>query len=270
MVIDFHVHMFPKKLAQRALSELAQRAGLTPAGEASPDAVSAEMRRAGIDLAVIQNIATNAKQTRNVNRFAADIDQRAEFIAFGSVHPDSDWRYELDVLKENGIRGIKLHPDYQQFYVDDPKMQPIYEGILKRGFVLLFHAGIDIGLPSPVHCTPERAARTLGLFRGEKVVFAHSGGYGMWQEVEQYLLGEDVYIDTSVTREYLPQAERERLYRLHSEQKTLFATDYPWSNFREEIEGIHALSMSEEWKENVLHANAERLLGISCQRNNKE
>ncbi len=262
MVIDFHVHMFPDRLAKRAVAELAQRAGIAPNGEADTNSVLQRMRQAGVCTAVIQNIATNAKQTKNVNLFAVETNKREEFVAFGSVHPDCDWEYELDFLSDNGIRGIKLHPDYQSFYVDDPKMQKIYEGILKRGFVLLFHSGIDAGLPEPVHCTPMRAAKTLGLFRGEKVVFAHSGGFEMWKEAEQYLIGEDIYIDTSVTYGYLPKEERERLYRLHDSRKILFATDFPWGDFEQEANAIRALDMDEEWKEMVLHKDAEELLGI--------
>lgn len=262
MVIDFHVHMFPDKLAKRALAELSGRCGITPYGAAESIAVAEKMRRDGIDIAVIQNIATNAKQTKNVNRFAVETNRRKEFVAFGSVHPDCDWEYELDFLRDSGILGIKLHPDYQDFFVDEPRMQKIYEGILKRGFILLFHAGMDAGLPNPIHCTPERVAAILGMFRGEKVVFAHSGGFRCWEEAKHCLLGEDIYIDTSVTHGYLPKKKREELYRCHNRKKILFATDFPWGDFAEETKAIRALDMDEDWKEGVLWRNAEELLGM--------
>ena len=135
-------------------------------------------------MAVVQNIATNAKQTAHVNDFAIEPMQEPKLIPFGSVHPDCDWRYELDRLADNGIKGIKLHPDYQDFYIDEVRMQPIYEYILKKGFILLFPAGLDIGLPNPVHAEPERTANVLGLFAGEKVVLAHMGGFQRWDAVE--------------------------------------------------------------------------------------
>lgn len=262
MVIDFHVHLFPDKLADRAVSELAERSGLTPEEGGTVAKTRTLMERDGVSMSVVQNIATNARQARKVNEFAAELDKEPDFVAFGSVHPDCDWEYELDALADSGIKGIKLHPDYQGFYVNDPKMQPIYEGILKRDFILMFHAGLDLGLPDPVHCTPERTADTLALFRGEKVVFAHSGGFRYWQDVEQYLLGEDIYLDTSMTDGFMPKERREEFYRAHDEQKLLFATDFPWGGFAKEIKGIRELSMSDAWKENVLHHNAERLLGL--------
>lgn len=178
------------------------------------------------------------------------------------MHPDCDWEYELDVLKDSGIVGVKLHPDYQIFFVDEPRLQPIYDGILKRGFVLLFHAGMDAGLPNPIHCTPERVKNVLGMFRGEKVVFAHSGGFRCWEEAKHCLIGEDIYIDTSVTNGYLPQKEREALYRQHDRKKILFATDFPWGDFRKEKEAICKLDMDEDWKECVLYRNAEDVLGF--------
>ncbi len=262
MVIDFHVHLFPDQLADRAVKELAERSHLTPEEGGNLERTRKWMRHDGVDIAVIQNIATNARQTHNVNRFAVEVDKESDFVAFGSVYPECEWEKELDYLKEHGIRGIKLHPDYQQFYVDDPKMQPIYEGILKRGFVLLFHSGLDLGLPDPVHCTPERAAKTLGLFRGEKVVFAHTGGFEYWDQAEQYLIGEDIYIDTSVTAGYLEPKRMEELYKRHNEKKILFATDYPWGNFAKNIQAINSLAFSNEWKEGVFHKNAERLLDL--------
>lgn len=262
MVIDFHVHLFPDRLAGRALAELSRRCGLTPEDGGNVAKTRALMRSEGVDVSVIQNIATNARQTHNVNSFAIEVDKEPDFVGFGSVHYDCDWEYELDFLADAGIKGVKLHPDYQGFYINDPNMQPIYEGILKRNFVLLFHAGLDAGYPDPIHCTPERAAETLGLFRGEKVVFAHSGGYRQWEGVEKHLLGEDIYIDTSMTDGFMEKEKREAFYRAHDENKILFGTDFPWSGFFRELEAIRTLNMSEGWKEKVLHENAERLLGI--------
>ncbi len=262
MVIDFHVHLFPDKLAERAMSELTARANVVAHSNGTVADTRASMKNDGVDISVIQNIATNAHQMHNVNLFAIELDKEPDFVSFGSVHHEGDWQYELDMLSDSGIKGIKLHPDYQKFYINDPKMQPIYEGILKRNFVLMFHAGLDIGYPDPIHCTPQRAAETLGLFRGEKVVFAHSGGFDMWEDVKKYLISEDIYIDTSMTNGYLEKDKHEELYRAHNENKILFATDFPWSGFKEEIAAIRALNMSEEWKEKVLHKNAERLLGL--------
>ena len=263
MVIDFHVHMFPEKLAERALCELSEKCGMTPEDGGSIPRLRALKNREGVDMAVGLGIATNPKQMHNVNLFAKEVDSQPDFIGFGSVHPDGDWEYELDFLKDSGIRGVKLHPDYQGFYIDDPKLQPIYEGILSRGFVLIFHSGVDWGMPDPVHASVSREKNTLGLFRGEKVVFSHSGGFEEWDEVAEHLAGEDIYLDTSMTLGFLEKERREALYRAHKKDKILFGTDSPWASMKKEVEGILALAFDEEWKEGVLHRNAERLLGLS-------
>ena len=262
MVIDFHVHLFPDKLAERAVAELAARSSQTPEDGGTVAKTRALMKKEGVDISVVQNIATNARQMHNVNAFAIELDREPDFVAFGSVHHEGDWEYELDFLKDGGIKGIKLHPDYQGFYVNDIKMQPIYEGILKRGFALMFHSGLDMGLPMPIHFTPERAHDTLGLFRGEKVIFSHSGSFGMWDEAEKYILGEDIYIDTSMTSGFLEKEERERIYRLHDSSKILFGTDMPWGGFKKEIDALCSLGFDDEWKEKVLYKNAKELLGL--------
>lgn len=263
MVIDFHVHMFPDKLAPRTIPLLAERAGLLPYTDGTLISTLERMKVAGVTKIVHQNIATNPKQMHNVNSFAIASNERPEVISFGSVHPQApDYEAELDRLLAAGISGIKLHPDYQCFFIDDPAMQPLYEAILKRGFILLFHSGLDYGLPEPVHATPEAIGRTLGLFSGEKVVFAHMAGFTMPQRALEHVIGRDVYIDTSCSLGYITEEERLTVLQTHNPNKILFATDCPWGDFATEIEGIRKAALPEELKEKILHRNAEALLGL--------
>ena len=204
MIIDFHTHMFPDRLAQKTIEKLSAMAGIESHTDGTLLGTIGKMNECGISKSVVCNIATNEKQTENVNKFAVEINENPEIISFGSVHPDCDFIYFLDFLRDNGIKGIKLHPDYQQFFIDDERMQKVYENILKRNFVLIFHTGIDTGVEGPTHATPDRIKNTLGMFRGEKVVFAHMGGFKMWDEVAEKLVGEDVYFDTSCTAGYMP------------------------------------------------------------------
>ncbi len=262
MIIDFHIHAFPDGLAQKTIPLLAERSHLTPNSDGTVDMTIAKMRASGVDKAVMQNIATNPRQMEKVNDFAVFCNEREELIAFGSVHPEADYEKELDRLQDAGIRGIKLHPDYQGFFIDAPGMQKVYEAILKRGFVLLFHAGVDIGLPEPVHASAEAISHTLGLFSGEKVVFAHMGGYLMYEQTMDKLIGRDVYIDTSFS---FGRADGELLHTMiksHKPDKILFATDFPWGDFAEEIGHIKALDIPETLRENIYHKNAETLLRL--------
>ena len=129
MVIDFHTHAFPERIAKGAIEKLALASGgLIPQTEGTLESLRCEMQNDGVDLSVVLGIATNPAQQNNVNSFAAEINETEGFMAFGSVHPDApDAVCELERIKELGLKGIKLHPEYQSFFVDDEKMKPIYK-----------------------------------------------------------------------------------------------------------------------------------------------
>lgn len=264
MVIDFHTHMFPDALAEKTIPMLAKRSRLVPHTDGTVAGTLSKMETAGVDYAVQLSIATNPKQMTKVNDFAIQNNQQQEnIIAFGSVHPEAEnIEAELDRLRDAGIKGIKLHPDYQSFFVDAPFMQPIYEAILKRDFILTFHTGIDIGLPEPVHATPKAIKNTLGLFAGEKVVFAHMAGYQMPDDALEYIIGNKVYIDTSCAFDFIDEPKLRLMLHSHPADKILFATDCPWGDFKTNIDKILSLNLSDELTDNIMHKNAEKLLQI--------
>ncbi len=263
MVIDFHVHAFPDGLAQKTIPLLAERSGLTAHADGTISMTLAKAKEASVTKIIHQNIATNPKQMAKVNDFAITTNQMDDIIAFGSIHPDaSDYQDELKRLKEAGILGIKLHPDYQGFFIDEPKMQAVYETILKEDFILLFHAGLDLGLPEPIHASAEAIFHTLGLFSGEKVVLAHMGGFQMAEQVLDKIIGKDIYIDTSCASAYIENGLWKTMLKGHNPDKILFATDFPWGDFSTEINAIRDLDLSDELKEQILHKNAEALLSL--------
>lgn len=263
MIIDFHTHTFPAKIAEKALPKLAVTAGgVKPRYDGTPGGLRDYIKSSEADAAVVLNIATNAKQEANVNAFAREIDG-GELVSFGSVHPDSpDVLETLEALAAAGIKGIKLHPDYQHFFVDDEKMLPIYEKIAELGLITVFHSGIDIGYPDPVHCTPERLARVLPAFGGAAVVAAHMGGWMMWREVLETLCGRDVYFDTAFSSSRMPPDYAREIIRAHGADRVLLGSDMPWSGTDEEIAFVRSLGLSREDEEKILGGNAKRLLGI--------
>ena len=261
MIIDFHVHVFPDKIANGAIKTLSERAKIPAYTDGSLGDTTSKMENAGVDIAVVQSIATNVKQTKNVNNFAIEIDKCDNIVAFGSIHPDDpDYKSELDRLHDSGIKGIKLHPDYQDFFIDEKRMIPIYEYILKKGFVLLFHSGLDAGLPSPVHATPERIKNVLSMFCGEKVCFAHMGGFNMHEKLMEVLMGKDIYIDTSCVAEFVGNEVFMELLKAHRCDRVLFATDSPWNSFDSAVKNIKSLDIDDEYREMILSENAKKLL----------
>lgn len=264
MIIDFHTHCFPEKIAGKALASLAQRAGAGIAyHEGSEKSLIDTVRNMGADKAVVLNIATNPKQQKSVNDYAISLNALDGIIAFGSVHPDSpDALYELERLKEAGIKGIKLHPDYQNFFVEEERLFPIYKKAGQLGFITVFHAGVDIGIPDPVHCKPEALAQILPLFEGSPVVAAHFGGYMMRSQTLKYLVGNDIYLDTSYSHSRFPILWAQEIIENHGAKKILLGSDMPWSRTDYEIAYVKSLGLSQRDENLILGGNARRLLEI--------
>lgn len=262
MVIDFHVHCFPDELAKRAVKALEAAAGTPARLDGTVGGIKQSMKRAGISHSVVLSIATKPSQTQRINNWSAEI-QGEGIFSFGSIHPEyPDWRQELDRIKKLGLKGIKLHPDYQNFFVDDPHIMPIYEYAFSLGLIVVFHAGVDIGLPSPYHCTPERLLKLVRAFPGGSIVAAHMGGYSYWDDVERLLIGQNIYLDTSYSIARMDEAQARRMINNHDYRKILFATDSPWDDQAEEATFLRKLISDEGMKKAILGENAGRLLEL--------
>jgi predicted TIM-barrel fold metal-dependent hydrolase len=266
MIIDFHIHTFPDEIAARAVPALAAEAGVPAYTDGTCNGVRASMRRAGIDLSCIMPIATKPSQSRAINAWAAQVNrQYDDLISFGTLHPDQeDWAEEIARVEELGLPGIKLHPDYQGFFVDEARLLPIYRALAAAGRILLLHAGVDIGLPPPTHCTPARLARVLDAVPELTIVAAHMGGYALWDEVETHLLGRDLYFDTSYTLADLGPARLAALIRAHGIERVVFGSDSPWADQADEVAGMRALELTDVELAEVFAGTAARLLSLQC------
>ncbi len=264
MIIDFHTHCFPDKIASKAIETLRLRSGITrPFHNGSVQSLVELQKKDGVDLSVVLNIATNPHQQESVNNFAISLKEVEGVVPFGSVHPDSpDALNELERLSENGIKGVKLHPDYQDFFVDDERMLPIYEKIGKLGLVTVFHCGWDIGYPDIIHCNAERISRILPSFGGAPVVAAHFGGTLDIKNVEKYLVGTDIYLDTAYCYGVLTPRNAKQIIDAHGADKILFASDSPWNMPSQDIELIKCFGLPENEEKAVLGGNAQRILGL--------
>ncbi len=263
MLIDFHTHCFPEKIAEKAISKLSfASGGMIPNTDGTPKGLLALMDKEGVDISVILNIATNAKQQTNVNDFAVSINSD-RLIAFGSVFPDSpDALDELERIHAMGLLGIKLHPDYQGFSVDDPKMKPIYQKTAELGLVTVFHAGFDYGFPPPYGATPDKLAQALPWFEGAPVIAAHFGGLGCFEGVLEHLCGKDIYFDTSFGCGQLPRYYAEKIIKTHGADRILFGTDCPWHTPTLEKRLLATLDLSEEECKLIFSNNAKKLLHL--------
>ena len=219
------------------------------------------MAEAGIGAAVTVPVATKASQVPTINALAAaGADPR--LIRFGALHPQGeDLKGQVDFLRSHGIPGIKLHPEYQDFHVDDPACFRMYELLQAAGLIVVFHAGWDPGPFTRDHSRPEALRRVADRFPGLRMVAAHMGGYRMWDEVERHLAGAPVWFDTSAACEALSGEDLARLARRHGVERVLFASDSPWFSQAEALRRIEAAPFTEAERERILWRNAEELLG---------
>ncbi len=265
MIIDFHTHIFPDKIAARSIEALSKVSGVKAATDGTLSGLLASMDRSGVDLSVIMPVVTKLAQFESVNTFAAKVNEQysGRLLSFGGIHPDSeDYKSELNRIKELGLPGIKLHPDYQGVMIDDVRYMNIIEYADVLDLAILVHAGIDIGLPEPVHCPPDKARKVLDALKPKKLVLAHMGGWKQWEEVYEYLAGENVYLDTAFCFDYMTQDMFLKLCEKHGTDKILFATDSPWSDARRDLEVIKSLPLADNAKEAIFFGNAKKLLNI--------
>lgn len=265
MLIDFHTHCFPDNLCERAMRKLIYASGnIMTHTDGSLFGLKSYMNKNGVDVSVVLNIATNPRQQKNVNDFAASINNKKDIFSFGSVHPDSPDIYEeLERIRDLGMKGVKFHPDYQNFESDDPKMKPIYKKISQLGLITVFHAGFDYGFPPPYKNMPKAMARAASWF-DSPVVAAHWGGLNCNEDVLRYLCGENLYLDLSFGYCSMPKAYASMIIQKHGTDKLLFATDTPWHSVDMEMRLLSCLELSEDEMNRITHLNACSLLGIEC------
>lgn len=261
--IDFHTHIYPDRIALETVTAVRERSGIESYTDGTLEGLKKSMAAAGIDISVVSAVATKPEQVESIQRWLTAIRQPG-IEALAAMHPAYPLTSErLKILKREGFRGFKFHPDYQDFFVDEPRMFPLYETVAAEGMFILFHAGVDRGLPDPVHGTPKRLAAVHEAVPELCMVVAHLGGEDAYEETAEYLLGRDLYMDTSFLLRRMPGAVRERFLTEHPAERLLFATDSPWTDQGAELQFLMQLPyLTDGDKEKICFSNAARLLGL--------
>lgn len=264
MLIDFHTHCFPDPVAAKAIPKLAGIGGLTPFTDGTKDGLLRELDRCGVSHAVCLNIATNTHQQPKVNDFALTLERtEPRLTAFGSVHPDSAEKYEtVRALHEAGLRGLKLHPDYQEAELTDPRYDEIFTACRDFGMLVLIHAGWDFYSPGHIHAPPAATAEILRRYPGLQLIAAHLGGNRQLPEVIRHLVGKEVYLDTSLCCVGVSRGEVKDILVNHDPDRLLFGSDLPWCHPELTREFLLSLSLPDALYEKIFYKNAQRLLDL--------
>ena len=266
MVIDFHTHIFPDKIAARTIEKLENIASVKAFTDGREESLIASMKEAEVDLSVVLPVVTRPEQFETVNQFAVQLNEKYQkkkrkLLSFGGIHPDTlDYRKELRIIQEMGLLGIKLHPDYQNTHIDDLKYMRILDYASELGLISVIHAGIDIGFPDNVRCTPKSIRKVLDEVAPKNMVLAHYGSFGLWQETEELLAGEDVYFDTAYTFGFIEDEVFLRIMKKHGADRILFATDSPWGGQKESLDHLGKIVIDKEDLDKIKVQNAEKLL----------
>ena len=262
LIIDIHTHAFPDALAEKTIPVMAEGAGVPAHTDGTLGGLTAALTRAGVNIGVLQQVATRPGQSRRINEWTVSV-LSDTIQAFGSIHPDDpDIPGVIAYLKEHGIRGVKLHPDYQQFMADEPRAFSLYESLFREDMAVLFHAGIDLELSDPVHCTPAMLANVIGEFPKATIIAAHFGGYQCWDDVEEHLIGTPICLDTAYTLPELPPRRMVDMARRHGIDRVLFGTDSPWRDIAGEVGAVSRAGFSPAELDKVLWINAARILDL--------
>lgn len=282
MIIDFHAHTFPSKIAESVLQKLQHLSRSKPYTDGTTDGLRRSMDRAHIDISILLPVMTNTGQVHKLNEAAARANehwQETGLLSFGGMHPDTpDYRAELAHVQDMGLRGIKIHPAYQDTDFDDIRFLRIMDRASELGLIVLTHAGWDIGIPGHNYCTPQQIQHVMREVSPDRLVLAHMGGWADWNAVEQELAGLPLYFDTAfstgeivaapgTTRtpeesHNLNRAAFARLVRRHGTKRVLFATDSPWSDQEETLDFVRNAGFTDEELADILGNNAQKLLGI--------
>lgn len=272
MIIDFHTHIFPDKIAKATVEKL--KSYLCDAGEecaaftdGTLNCLRSSMKEAGVDKSVLLPVVTNPKQFESINRFSQELIGAEDVIPFGGIHPDNENIEEkLDYIKAIGLKGIKLHPDYQNTYINDEKYIKIISYAEKIGLITVIHAGYDVLSPDDIHCTADKAIEMLDKVsdgQETKIVLAHLGGYRAAEECLQKLAGKNVYLDVSYVLNKTEPDLLIKIFEKHGYNKILFASDSPWGDQKAFVEALNSLPISEENKNKIFCGNAEHLFALN-------
>lgn len=261
MIIDAHAHIYPAKIAAKAVAGVGEfYSGLEMHLDGTADTLIKTGTEAGIEKFIVQSVATTPAQVESINNFIAGSvsEHPDQLIGFAAMHPDyEDIEKEIDRAVSLGLKGVKIHPDFQKFNVDDKNAMRIYE-VIEGRLPILIHMGDH----RTDYSKPRRLLNVLDAFPKLEVIGAHFGGWSEWDAAAEVLGGRHLWVDTSSSLYSMTPEHARELIDIYGAEKVLFGTDYPMWTAKDELEMFDKIPLTDEEREMILHKNAERLLSL--------
>ncbi len=269
MIIDFHTHVFPDKIAKSTIDALVSKSHNIPYTDGTVEGMILARERANADICITLPVLTKPTQFESVTKFVATLNEKysssdKKLISFGGMHPKcEDIDGKMAYLKELGIKGVKIHPDYQETFIDDDGYIEILQCAKKYDLIVVTHAGVDDGyIDQPVKCPPERVLKVVEKVNHHKFVLAHYGGHKQWGQVLELLAGKNVYFDTAYTLHEISENLFKDILNKHGDDKVLFATDCPWRDIKTDAEILKSYNLGKETEDKIFYKNALKLLNM--------
>ena len=259
-LIDIHTHIYPPAIARKAAASIREFYQLaTEEKDGTADTLLARGTEAGVDRFVVLPVAMRPDRTRHINDFILEqVAQQPRFLGFGTLHAGmEDITAEVEYIVDHGLLGIKMHPDFQTFAIDDPRLFPAYE-MLQDKMPVMLHMGDQ----RYDYSHPARLRRVLELFPNLQVIAAHFGGYSMYETAYELLKDKDCVFDISSSLMFMPEGVAEKYINAYGAERMAFGTDYPLWDPVTETERFFRLRLTDEEFDQIGHKTAERFLGL--------
>lgn len=262
MIIDTHCHIYPDKIAAKASGAIGRFYSLEMHYSGTVNKLLECGEKAGIDAFIVESVATTPHQVNSINTFIAETVSRhpGKLFGLGALHPDSqDPEGDVEKLMELGLKGVKLHPDFQGFRLDYGGCLRIFEICEKKSLPVLIHTGDK----RYDNSNPDRLISVLNAFPGLTVIGAHFGGWSIWEQATERLCGiKNLYVDCSSSFYAIDDSTAKKLIGAYGTDRVMFGSDYPMWDPKEELDRFRGLGFSEEDSEKILYKNACRIFSL--------
>lgn len=263
-IIDFHTHAFPDALAERAVQVLVEDGrkmyDVNAYLDGKVSSLLFSMDRCGIDKSVICSIATKPSHFEPIFTWSKQV-RSDRIIPFPSLHPKAeDALDQVRQIRAEGFKGMKFHPYYQDFSIDEERLFPLYRLLEREGLIVVVHTGFDLAFERVRRADPLKIISVLDRFPGLKLVTTHLGSWEDWEEVEKHIMGRNIYMEISFSLDCMDRETARRIILNHPKDHVLFGSDSPWADQGQAISLLKSLALGEERESLILRENALKLL----------
>ena len=261
-VINSHCHIYPEKIASRAVMGIRDFYDLDMSLTGRIDDLIEDGNKVGVVHYLVHSVATSPKQVKSINEFIGEVvnDNPDIFSGFGTLHPDSeDIEGDFEHLLSLGLKGVKLHPDFQQFALNEERAFKLGEVINEGNVPVLIHCG-DYRYN---YSNPEQLKPFLEKFPDMLVIGAHFAGWSVWAQATEELAGTpNLYVDLSSSLYALSSEDANKFIHDYGVDKVLWGTDYPMWESESEMELFQKIGLTKEEENMILYENSAKILGL--------